>query len=200
MAALDIASDSDDDADGLAGSIAAALRQQQALLQQLASGGQPWEQAQQAQQQQAASEPDAGALPSMQSAAPDPVPQPSLLPLPPHLSAELPPWKQPAAVEPAYGLWQQQQPQASSAYGWEQQQQQRQQHQQQQQQQQASSHFDNGYAAGLAAAAAMMQQQQGMGGAPQPFEQPSPPAQAYVPPPQSDEAEVDALLSLLGIG
>jgi len=198
MAALDIASDSDRQADGLAGNFARAPPPPPpALIRQQGTGGQPWEQAQQAQQQQAASEPDAGALPSMQSAAPDPVPQPSLLPLPPHLSAELPPWKQPATVEPAYGLWQQQQPQASSAYGWEQQQQQRQQHQQQQQ---ASSHFDNGYAAGLAAAAAMMQQQQGMGGAPQPFEQPSPPAQAYVPPPQSDEAEVDALLSLLGIG
>ncbi len=66
------------------------------------------------------------------------------------------------------------------------------------------SAFDDGYAAGLAAAAAMMQQQQGMSGMPQAYEQAAPPAQAYVPPPQvrpeGDDAEVDELLSLLGIG
>ena len=62
------------------------------------------------------------------------------------------------------------------------------------------SAYDDGYAAGLAAAAAMMQQQ----GQAQPYEQAALPTQAYVPPPQvrpeGDEAEVDALLSLLGIG
>lgn len=50
--------------------------------------------------------------------------------------------------------------------------------------------FDAGYAAGMAAAAAMLQ--------------PQPAAQAYVPPPEvrpeGDDEEVDALLSLLGIG
>jgi hypothetical protein len=68
----------------------------------------------------------------------------------------------------------------------------------------APSAYDDGYAAGLAAAAALMQQQQQFHGAAQPFEQAAPAAQAYVPPPQvrpeGDEAEVDALLSLLGIG
>ena len=115
----------------------------------------------------------------------EPVAQPGLLPLPPHLSSQPQLWEQQAAVQPAYG-WQQQEP--SSLW----------QHSEQ------PAGYDDGYAAGLAAAAAMMQQQgMGMSSQAQAFQQAAPPAQAYVPPqarPEGDEAEVDALLSLLGIG
>ena len=220
-AAQDALSDSDEEASGLAGSIAAALRkQQQALLLQLASGGQPWEQAQQATQQaaeqvqevpqqQSLPEPGTGPLPASGLALPNPVqqrdaavdrqptllslpphlltePQPweqqadtasGLLPLPPHLSAT--PWEQRAAAAEPLPRWQHHGDQVATAtepeYSWEQQQ--------------------------PTAAPYSWQQQQGQA---QPYEQAAPPTQAYVPLPQvrpeGDEAEVDALLSLLGIG